>query len=491
MSADLFMVRLEQLGQIVTGKTPPKSVEDAYDCHGIPFITPKDMDGRKRIDTTERYLSDSGLGAVKRSLVPRNSVAVSCIGSDMGKAVLVDRDSVTNQQINTILIDQERWNPEYIYYLLSTKQQLLKDIAGGSATPILNKGHFGKVEIAVPSKEIQDEAARILGAFDEKIRLNHQINQTLEQMAQAIFKSWFVDFEPVKAKIAALGAGGSEEDALLAAMQAISGKDAGQLARMQAEQPEQYAELRATAELFPSAMQDAAQGSANAAGGRMPGAASELGEIPEGWEVSQIGNEVTVVGGGTPSTKNPDFWEGGDIHWTTPKDLSNLSDKVLLDTERKITHAGLAKISSGLLPIDTVLMSSRAPVGYLALAKTPVAVNQGYIAMKCEGRLSPEFVIQWCSANMPEIKGRASGTTFAEISKKNFKIIPVIVPAKSLVSAYTASVKLLYDAIEVKVRESMNLAQLRDTLLPKLLSGELTLPGTEEPQTESQDAAHG
>ena len=314
--------------------------------------------------------------------------------------------------------------------------------------------------------------ASIWLTISDKIQLNHQINQTLEQMAQAIFKSWFVDFEPVKAKIAALEAGGSEEDALLAAMQAISGTSlfdadasaAGaeaELARLQAEQPEQYAELRATAKLFPSAMQE-----------------SELGEIPEGWGVSQIGDEVTVVGGGTPSTKNPIFWEGGRISWTSPKDLSNLADKVLVETERKITEAGLAKISSGLLPINTVLMSSRAPVGYLAMAKIPVAVNQGYIAMKCEKVLSPEFVIQWCEAHMDEIKSRASGTTFAEISKKNFKIIPVVVPPESLMSAYTRQVLPLYEAIEINVRESDNLAQLRDTLLPKLLSGELSLTTT-------------
>lgn len=298
-------------------------------------------------------------------------------------------------------------------------------------------------------------------------------------MAQAIFKSWFVNFEPVKAKVTALEAGGSAEDALIAAMSAVSGKDADQLAKMQSEQPEQYAELRATAKLFPSAMQDDAQGSANAAGGRTPGAASELGDIPAGWSVSQIGDEIKVVGGGTPSTKNPDFWEGGQIKWTSPKDLSNLSDKVLVDTERKITEAGLAKISSGLLPVDTVLMSSRAPVGYLALAKSPVAVNQGYIAMKCEKVLSPEFIIQWCEAHMDEIKNRASGTTFAEISKKNFKIIPAVIPPELLVSSFSKHVSSLYKSIESNVRESASLAMLRDTLLPKLLSGELSIPDAE------------
>ncbi len=351
------------------------------------------------------------------------------------------------------------FNIKWAYYHLL--HQDINNLDSGSAIPSTSREDVYQLPAFVPPRHFQDYMVRVLDSLNEKIQINRQINQTLEQLAQAIFKSWFVDFEPVKAKIAALEAGSSEEDALLAAMQVISGKGEAELTRLQAEQPEQYAKLRATAELFPAAMQD-----------------SELGEIPEGWGVSQIGDEVTVVGGGTPSTKNPIFWEGGRISWTSPKDLSNLADKVLVETERKITEAGLAKISSGLLPINTVLMSSRAPVGYLAMAKIPVAVNQGYIAMKCEKVLSPEFVIQWCEAHMDEIKSRASGTTFAEISKKNFKIIPVVVPPESLMSAYTRQVLPLYEAIEINVRESDNLAQLRDTLLPKLLSGELSLTTT-------------
>jgi len=370
-----------------------------------------------------------------------------------------------------ILEEKEEGILDYLEYYFS--QLDLTPYITGAAQPKLNKANLDTIEIPIPPLEERKAINGTLNSLTDKIGLNHQINQTLEQMAQAIFKSWFVDFEPVKTKIAALEAGSSEEDALLAAMQAISGSSlfdadasaAGakaQLTRLQAEQPEQYAELRATAELFPSDMQD-----------------SELGEIPEGGRISQIGDEVTVVGGGTPSTKNPDFWENGEINWTSPKDLSNLSDKVLVETERKVTEAGLAKISSGLLPVDTVLMSSRAPVGYLSLAKIPVAVNQGYIAMKCEEALSPEFVIQWCAAHMDEIKSRASGTTFAEISKKNFKIIPVAMPPESLISTYSRQVSTIYETIENNVRESDALAKLRDFLLPKLLSGELSVTSAE------------
>jgi type I restriction enzyme S subunit len=200
---------------------------------------------------------------------------------------------------------------------------------------------------------------------------------------------------------------------------------------------------------------------------------SELGEIPEGWEVSSIGDEVEIAGGGTPPTKNPEFWENGTIHWTTPKDLSNSQDKIMISTERKITEKGLSKISSRLLPVGTVLMSSRAPVGYLALTKLPVAINQGYIAMICSERLTSEYVLQWANSVMDDIQQRASGTTFAEISKKNFKIIPVIVPSTDLIAYYTRITNLYYSTIEMNLRNSCDLSELRDSLLPRLLSGEL------------------
>lgn len=198
--------------------------------------------------------------------------------------------------------------------------------------------------------------------FAEKMaRLTAQLQKqfTLEQTAQTLFKSWFVDFEPVKAKIAAKAAGRDPERA---AMCAISGKLELELDQLP---PEQRQQLAATAALFPDELVE-----------------SELGLIPEGWEVSEIGNEVTVVGGGTPSTANPDFWDG-EFAWVTPKDLSRLSEKVLTGSERRITEAGVRKISSSQLPIGAVLLSSRAPIGYLALTMIPVSINQGFIAMLC------------------------------------------------------------------------------------------------------------
>ncbi|RCS73062.1 restriction endonuclease subunit S [Vibrio casei] len=312
-------------------------------------------------------------------------------------------------------------DPRYIYYLMRSIDFTKFNV--GSGVPTLNRNHLSSLLVNEIGIDREKTIAKLLGDLDDKIAFNTQTNQTLEQMAQAIFKSWFVDFDPVKAK-------------------------------MRGEQPEGMDD--ATASLFPEKL------------------VSDTG-LPEGWIKSEIGDEVTVVGGGTPSKKNDDFWVDGDIHWTSPKDLSGVQDKVLLDTASKVTEAGLRKISSGLLPIDTVLLSSRAPVGYLALAKVPMAINQGYIAMKCEKVLPPEFVLQWCVHRMDEIKQRASGSTFAEISKKNFKPISVVVPSEEVLTAYQKLVKPLYDAITSNIRQSEQLSTLRDTLLPKLLSGQLDL----------------
>jgi type I restriction enzyme S subunit len=197
--------------------------------------------------------------------------------------------------------------------------------------------------------------------------------------------------------------------------------------------------------------------------------------LPKGWRASTIGEEVRVVGGGTPSTTKSEFWERGTYHWATPKDLSNLDSPVLLDTERKITYAGVQQISSGLLPIGTVLLSSRAPIGYLVITEVPVAVNQGFIAMICDGSLSNHYVRLWTKMNKEVIEGRANGTTFMEISKGNFRSLSVIVPPQQVLDAFQKRVEPLHRRVVSNLREIRTLIALRDTLLPKLLSGKIQI----------------
>lgn len=363
-------------------------------------------------------------------------------------------DGWLNQHVFKVVPNEALVSQDFFYYLLKYLNPNFVEIARNKQTTGLGhvtKADIAEIEVGVPSPELQQAIVDQIWSIDRKIELNRQINRTLEQMAQALFQAWFVDFEPVKAKLAAITEG---RDPLRAAMSSLSGKTVAELDTLPREQ---YDTLAVTAGLFPEEMEESA-----------------LGGIPKGWEVSTIGQEVSVLGGGTPSTTNADYWNG-EYAWVTPKDLSGLADKVLTSTERRITDLGVKNISSGQLPVGSVLLSSRAPIGYLALATIPVSINQGFIAMICNKRLPNIYVLQWATQNLDTIKQRGSGTTFAEISKSNFRPIFVLVPGKKAAAAFQEVTEPMYNQITANVREIETLATLRDSLLPKLLSGELEI----------------
>lgn len=291
------------------------------------------------------------------------------------------------------------------------------------------------LKIPTPSIAVQRDIGSVLSALDDRIDLLRQTNATLESIAQTLFKSWFIDFDPVRAK-----AEGREPDG------------------MNAE----------TAALFPDSFEDSA-----------------LGEIPKGWAVSTVGRVTQCVGGGTPSTKEQKFWEPAIHHWTTPKDLSGIAAPVLLDTERRLSDAGLAKVSSGLLPVGTLLMSSRAPIGYLAISQIPLAVNQGYIAMLPGGQLAPEYLYFWCQSNMDAIKQKANGSTFMEISKTAFRPIPIVLPSSEVAACFADLAAKIFERISEGERQRIHLEEIRNTLLPRLISGKLRLPEAEAQLNEA------
>ncbi|MBN4053383.1 restriction endonuclease subunit S [Haliea sp. AH-315-K21] len=432
---------------------------------GVPMVRTTNLTGTIVNYQDMKFISNDFHKKNIKSQLKKGDILVARHG-DSGLPSIYESENEANCLNVVIVKPSENENLIDNYYILYALKspfvvRQIKSAVGGSVQGVVNTKVIARLDIPYPERSIRVEIVKHIINLDRKIQLNRQTNQTLEQIAQAIFKSWFVDFDPVKAKIQAKQNG---QDPELAAMCAISGLSTSNAASVEEQlkglDDVTLQQLKTTAALFPDALVE-----------------SELGEIPEGWKCSEIGKEVTVVGGGTPSTKNNEYWEGGHIHWTTPRDMSNLTDKILLDTGRKITKAGLAKISSGLLPKNTVLMSSRAPVGYLAIAKVPVAINQGYIAMKCESDLTPEYVVQWAESVMDEIKQRASGTTFAEISKKNFRVIPVIVPDGNVIREFSKVVSKIYGKITEGINETKSLTKIRDTLLPKLLSGEMDLVG--------------
>jgi type I restriction enzyme S subunit len=197
-------------------------------------------------------------------------------------------------------------------------------------------------------------------------------------------------------------------------------------------------------------------------------------EEKEEWEEGTLDDILTVKGGTTPSTKEPAYWNGS-IHWTSPRDITNLNGIYLFDTERKITELGLSKISSGLLPKGTLLMSSRAPVGVLAFCEIPVAINQGYIAILDNKGYSKEFIYLWLKANIDVVHSFSNGSTFMEISKSAFKTLQLQIPPKQVLTDFQLIVKPLFQKIKSNQTQIQTLTALRETLLPKLMSGEVTI----------------
>lgn len=193
----------------------------------------------------------------------------------------------------------------------------------------------------------------------------------------------------------------------------------------------------------------------------------------EGWETYTLNDVCSIKGGTTPDTKKEEYWTRGNIAWCTPKDLSNLHSPFLLETERKITSAGLKAISSGLLPRGTLLLSSRAPIGYMAISEIPVSINQGFIAIVCDKGISNYFMLNWIKEKMETIKGVANGSTFQEVNKTNFRRIDLIKPDNESLKKFDRIATSIYLRMIQNEKESQNLSQIRDALLPKLMNGEI------------------
>ena len=326
---------------------------------------------------------------------------------------------------------QEFW-PAYLYYCLADPTFIEYTMATckGAKMPRGDKGAMLQYLVSKPDLAIQKKVSSILKSLDESILTLQNQNASLEAIAERLFRSWFVNFDPVHAKAA-----GKEPEAM-------------------------SAELAA---LFPSEFED-----------------SELGPIPKGWSVTTFGDAFDIKGGATPSTAEPQYWEGGTHAWATPKDMSSLTSKVIYRTERQITAAGVAKISSKTLPAGTVLMSSRAPVGYLAIAKAPISINQGFIAVPPTPGVPASFVVELLAHKMPDIKANAGGTTFAEISKTQFRPIKWIRPSDEVLAAFGKLVEPLFAQVHGNCLLLDSLADLRDHLLPRLISGKLSLEDAEQ-----------
>lgn len=389
------------------------------------------------------------------------------------------KNYLVNQRVGILrLRDSGGFNARFLAYQLSSDAFQDHFIAvatssGGQAN--LSPNQIKEMILRIPGKKIQDQIATILGEIEDKIDLNRRINQTLEAMAQAIFKSWFVDFDPVKAKIAAIEQG---EDPLRAAMRAISGKTDAELDQMPREHHNQ---LATTAALFPDEMQDSELGETNSQGtnldavtGGPQGGGMESRHIPKRWQVVPLSKMIRLIGGGTPKRSEPSYW-GGTIPWFSVKDVPNDGDVWVVDTDEKITAAGLQKSSTKLLRKGTTIISARGTVGKLALVGQEMAMNQscyGVVGTDGVGDFFNYFNLKFA---VEILKRNTHGAVFDTITQATFETVTCVKPGNSVMKQFDEIVEPLLKGIRSNVFQSRELAELRDTLLPKLLSGELSV----------------
>lgn len=191
--ADFRTIRIGDLGKVVTGKTPPSSQPELF---GVthPFLTPTDIDGLARYVETDRYLSSAGFEYQRRLMLPSRAICVVCIGATIGKVCMTDSPSFTNQQINSVIVNEGENDPFFVYHLLTTLRDELKSNAGGAATPIINKTTFSEIKIKVPGLPVQRRIAGILSAYDDLIENSQRRIKILEEMARALYREWFVNF---------------------------------------------------------------------------------------------------------------------------------------------------------------------------------------------------------------------------------------------------------------------------------------------------------
>ena len=296
--------------------------------------------------------------------------------------------------------------PSYLYYYLKANLEYIKQFANGATFPELSGSSMKKIKVSIISDlNYQRRIASILSAYDNLIENNMRRIHLLEQMAENIYKEWFVRF-------------------------------------------------------------------------RFPGHENTEFEngLPKGWKLEHIGDVCETIGGGTPSTSKPEYW-GGDIKWVTPTDITSKDSLPLLKIEGRITSEGLKKSSAKLLPPYTILMTSRASIGFFGMAPFEVCTNQGFISIVPHKDNMRMYMLYMLKSRKEEIVMNANGSTFLEISKGRFRKMKMLIPDDLTLNKFEKRARAIFDTVMKLEQQSMILARQRDLLLPRLMSGKLEVKG--------------
>ena len=400
--------KLGELAQIKGGKRLPKGVSLTTVSNTHPYIRIRDLGSSRTLELNDtfEYVDDATQKTIARYIVNSGDVLLSIVGT-IGLTGIVGRtlDKANLTENCVKIVGTTGVSPKYLYYFLSSpigQSEITKGIVG-AVQPKLPIKNIQQISIPLPPLAAQERIVDILSTIDDKIELNNRINHNLEEQAQALYKSWFVDFEPFK--------GGNFVD-------------------------------------------------------------SELGLIPEGWRVGTLSELGDIVAGGTPSKTKPEYYTNNGIAWLTPKDLSVKCNKFTARGEIDITEDGYKNSSAKLMPRGSVLFSSRAPIGYISIAKGGICTNQGFKSV-VPTYAGTAYLYYWLCENTEAIEAQASGSTFKEASGSLMRSFPALVPEKSVIDSFEKELSPIHNEQEVLEEEINHAEQIRDSLLPRLMSGEL------------------
>lgn len=397
-------VRLGDVCSRVCSGGTPKSTNLSYYGGEIPWLNTKEIDFN-RIYSTEKTITDSGLNNSSAKWIAPNTVTVAMYGATAGKSCIVKVPMTTNQACCNLTINDEVADYEFVYYSLKNDYTTLASLANGGAQQNLNAQIIKDYVLQMPSLADQRRIASILSSLDRKIELNNKINADLEEMAQAIFKNWFVDFEPFK-----------------------NGKFVD----------------------------------------------SELGMIPEGWKVGCLGDMGAVVCGKTPSKSNSNYY-GGDIPFIKIPDMHG--NVFVESSEDRLTELGSLSQIKKLIPPYSLMVSCIATVGLVSINTKPSHTNQQINTVIPHNKSALFYLYQYIKNNEELLKNMGrGGTTTLNVNTRSFSNIRLLIPSEIALEQFHRVVEGLFKKIELNLHESRTLSTLRDTLLPRLMSGELEVP---------------
>ena len=455
--SDWTTSKLSDVIEIIGGGTPKRS-ENKYWNGDIPWLSVADFNNDFRyVNDSIEHITELGLQKSSTKLLDKDHLIISARGT-VGCLAQLSVPMAFNQSCYGLNGKEGILDNGFLYYFLKNNISELKQKTHGAVFDTITRDTFEHIQISYPDLDTQKEIAKNLGSFDDKIQLNTQINQTLEQIAQALFKSWFVDFDPVRAKAQALSDGLSLEQAELAAMQAISGKTPEELTALSQTQPDRYAELAETAKAFPCEMVEV-----------------DGVEVPKGWEQSTL-SEICEMQNGY-AFKSSDWMQQG-----IPVIKIGSVKPMIVEVEGN----GFVSEDYSKLKPDFLLTSGDILVGLTGYVGEVGRIPTGKIAMLNQrvAKFLPKKIDKnhcfynyiYCLARQSKFKEfaemNAKGSAQANISTKELLKFPIIKANNELHILFENRVKELLESILWNSQNAETLAKTRDLLLPRLLNGE-------------------